>query len=62
MSNENTSWWDLRARERHDPPPREEGTYLEDRSTITMRIMEKYSKAVQKGLVDIDIQYNHCQQ
>ena len=37
-----------------------DGTYIEDRSTVTQRVMEQYSKGRQKGLQDIviDRDYN----
>lgn len=37
---------------------REDGTYLEDRSTLTMRAMEKYAGKPQKGLDKLDISYD----
>jgi len=52
---EEMTWYNLQNKKRRDPPPREEGTFLEDRSTATQRLMEKYSKGPQKGLVDLDI-------
>ena len=58
MSEEKLQWWGLQGREYTvDPPPRPEGTLLEDRSTATMRVMEKFSKPVQKGLSDVNIEY-----
>ena len=37
-----------------------DGTYIEDRSTVTQRVMAQYSKGRQKGLQDIviDRDYN----
>lgn len=40
------------------PLSREDGTYLEDRSTLTMRAMEKYAGKPQKGLDKLDISYD----
>tara|TARA_R110000868_G_scaffold115478_1_gene308329 strand:- start:9905 stop:12109 length:2205 start_codon:yes stop_codon:yes gene_type:complete len=52
-------WNDLQSRVyNQDPPPRLEGTLLEERSVATMRIMEKYSRPVQKGLIDLTIDYD----
>ena len=60
MSDEEqgVAWFRLQQNERRDPPTREEGTYLEDRSTATQKIMEKWSKGPQKGLAPVDIEYN----
>ena len=59
MTEEKLQWWDLQSRKyREDPPPRPEGTLLEDRSTATMRAMEKYSRPMQKGLSDVAIEYD----
>jgi hypothetical protein len=55
-------WYRLQGNERRDPPTREEGTYLEDRSTATQKIMEKWSKGPQKGLKPVEIEYNISRQ
>ena len=48
-NQECVAWYYLQQKERRDPPTRAEGTYLEDRSTATQKIMEKWSKGQQKG-------------
>tara|TARA_R110000744_G_scaffold328646_1_gene434215 strand:- start:2476 stop:4641 length:2166 start_codon:yes stop_codon:yes gene_type:complete len=50
-------WYDNANDAVNTPPPRPEGTYLEDRSTLTMRVMEKYSKGPQKGLTNVNVNY-----
>ena len=57
-NEEGVAWFRLQNKERKDPPTREEGTYLEDRSTATQKIMEQWSKGPQKGLKPVDIEYN----
>ena len=57
-NQECVAWYYLQQKERRDPPTRAEGTYLEDRSTATQKIMEKWSKGPQKGLKSVNIEYN----
>lgn len=57
-TKKNKDWYSLSLTEYQTPPPRPEGTYLEDRSMLTMRVMEKYSKGPQKGLTTVNVDFN----
>ena len=53
----NGKWFSLNKQPKLEPPPRPDGQYVLDRSTLTQKLLEKWSKGPQKGLQEIEIPY-----